>query len=205
LTQKIENPYGPLTYPYLEYRVESQLGFALVYLHGSGDNGTEFGPLERWALPYEILRNEDYWYQTICPVCPENERWIPEKVSDFLVQLKSTGLKGKRVILTGYSMGATGAYDLQSLYPDLVDGLVVVAGRTNVVDLVNLAGVPILAYYGELDERLKVSKISELRDSVVELGGQMELKILPGRDHYMPNEAYSDSLFYEWVDRVGEG
>ena len=77
-------------------------------------------------------------------------------------------------------MGATGVYDFQANHPNLVHGIVAVAGRVAKFSSESMATVPFYAIYGDEDERFLQSKIEERIREIKKLGGLAKLKTLHG-------------------------
>ena len=204
-----ENTFGVLSLPYLVFEPDAndknyQKDKILIYLHGVGDRGKRVRELEKgWGLSRH-LKDEVYLpFKVVAPVCPGNKIWEPEAINEFIKQLEnSTGYNGNKFILSGFSMGATGVFAFQSLYPGKAYALIPVAGRVSAFSEKNMALVPVFAIYGSHDERLIESKIQERFELINKLGGQAVLKILEGKGHYISVEAYTLREMIDWVIKI---
>lgn len=201
-----EDKYGTLPLPYLVCEPEpgenDSIGDRiLVYLHGSGDRGASAGNLlTGWGLPKLLANGLAFPFTVVSPVCPENRIWHPEMVNGFLDRLISgAGLFKSRIILSGYSMGATGVYAFQAEYPGKVHGLIPVAGRVTGFSEENMALVPTFAVYGDRDERLVESDIEKRFERIGARGGRAVLRILEGKGHFISDAAYTLGEIKDWI------
>jgi predicted peptidase len=202
-----ENSFGHLPLPYLVFTPKAdgpQLNNLLVYLHGSGDRGKSAQEVrDGWGL-LRLLGNEVVLpFSVVAPICPENEIWKPVMVANFLTQLKSKIDRSmEKIILCGYSMGATGAYAFQSTYPGEIHALVAVAGGVTDFSSQNMALIPIFAVYGSKDKRLTDSKIAQRIEEINQKGGQALLKIIENKDHYISDEAFALKEMNDWLLKI---
>jgi len=114
----------------------------------------------------------------------------------------------RRIILSGASMGGSGAYTIACHYPDLFAGVMAITGRVDYykwmeiakeslprfkqvqVDtdyarelLPNLAHVPLLIFHGEHDQTLDIGQSRLMRDLLQNMGYQCEYVELEGLGH----------------------
>jgi len=172
----------------------------LVYLHGSGDRGKSAQEVrEGWGLLRLLSKEIEFPFTIFAPICPENKVWAPDLVMAFIKSLKLDRVK--KFILCGYSMGATGAYDFQARFPNIVHGIVSVAGRVNTFSEENMAKVSFYAVYGTEDERFHQSKIEERIKTIVRLGGVAKLQTFLGKGHFISDEAFQSQDLVDWIIR----
>lgn len=174
----------------------------LVYLHGIGDRGRSLAELEEgWGLPRLLAQGMVLPFPVVAPVCPAGDIWRPDLVLAFLQELRPSW-PARKIILCGYSLGATGVYSFQSTYLDHITAGVVVAGRITTFDAGNLAKVPLYAIYGDLDERFTGSDIENRLERIRQMGGRTWLKVLQGKGHFISDEALTLPDLHEWVASI---
>jgi predicted peptidase len=107
----------------------------IVDLHGNGAQGVDgmFQTTGRSATPIRAERAR-YPVLVVFPQAQPGTRWADQAMQDLAVaELDQTIREFKvdpdRVYLTGFSMGATGAYYLAARFPERFAALVPVAGR----------------------------------------------------------------------------
>lgn len=202
-----ENTFGQLNLPYLVFTPKdggSQPNKLLIYLHGSGDRGKSAQEVrDGWGLLRLLGTKVVVPFSVVAPICPENEIWQPAMVATFLNQLKvQINRSIETIILSGYSMGATGAYAFQAAHPGEIQALIAIAGGVTVFSPENMALIPIFAVYGSNDKRLADSKIGQRFEEVRQKGGRAKLMILEDKDHYISDEAFTFKEMREWLSTV---
>jgi pimeloyl-ACP methyl ester carboxylesterase len=213
-----ETAFGPLPLPYLVVDpvaeaasaeaagaewLEIQSGKILVYLHGSGDRGNSAQEvMDGWGLLRLLSRTVRLPFQVIAPICPAEEIWRPEMVDGFLQALLKRFEHPKKIILAGFSLGGTGAMAYQAVHPGNIHGLVCVAGRVTAFDENNMAAVPNFVVYGSEDERLAQSDMANRFAKILDRGGNAILRILPGKGHYISDDAFALDELIDWLIRL---
>jgi carboxymethylenebutenolidase len=93
-----------------------------------------------------------------------------------------------RIASIGWCLG--GAWSLQTalLYPDALDAMVMYYGQV-VTERDRLAplNVPILGFFGAADESIPVREVQQFRAQLMELGKNVEVRIVPRADHAFAN------------------
>jgi predicted esterase len=108
-----------------------------------------------------------------------------------------------RVILSGFSLGTAGAWHLAASHPGRFAGLVAVSGRTpktlEATQLAALKEIPIQIFQGAKDEKLSIEDTEYLVATLRQLGGRVDLTVLPDGDHFIADEVYGDSKLQQWL------
>jgi len=78
----------------------------IVFLHGSGERGTDLEKVKAWGPPAIAEKNADFPFIVISPQCPEGQWWntylLKGMIDDVLAKYN---VDKSRVYLTGLSMG----------------------------------------------------------------------------------------------------
>jgi predicted esterase len=167
----------------------------LVFLHGTG-NGNEKtalnAPIRRYALEHS-----DPPFLLVQPLCPPGTAWVPAQLDDLLNDLVSQyDIDPDQIIVTGFSMGGFGTWNLGIFYPGRFAALAPLAAYGEVSAVPAIGKTPVFAWHGDRDaipwqrHRLTVEALNAA-------GGQGTFTLLPGINHTNTEEAvYLDPEFY---------
>ena len=93
----------------------------ILFLHGSGERGTDVEVVRTVGLPKRIDSRPDFPCIVLSPQCPLDVRW-PAQSDDVIVLLDTVlaelRVDHSRIYLNGLSMGGQGSWHLGALYPE---------------------------------------------------------------------------------------
>lgn len=186
-------------YPYLIYLPDKHRGETLMlYLHGSGARGTDLDP-QRLGGPASLLASgRPLPMIVVTPQCPADLSWEPRRLRELLEHLQSR-FGPQRIVVTGYSMGGGGAWDLVQTYPDLIDAAAPVCGGGNPSHAKKLGNVPVWAFHGELDEVIPLKCSREMVEAINAAGGTAKLTTFSDQGHDISRQVYENPRLYEWL------
>jgi len=190
--------------PYLRYLPEdyktARKSWPLVlFLHGSGERGTDRKKLERQGLP-KLAAERSFPFILVAPQIPEGEVWNEEPLTYLLDELETTlWVDRKRIYLTGISMGAFGAWDLATATPDRFAALLVISGGCNPVEICQLKDVPVWIFHGRQDDVIPVSWSEALGRRLERCGGNVKVTVYPDAGHDAWSRTYEDPAVLEWL------
>lgn len=172
----------------------------IVFLHGSGERGTQLDRVKSHGLPKLIDAGQAVPAIVVSPQCDEDLDWDPHLLHALLVALRGQWrVDPKRVTATGLSMGGAGCWDWAMTYPDDLAGIAPVCGYGRPLRLARMRAVPVRAYHGADDPVVPLSAqqslVSDLRNS----DGRATLTIYPRVGHDAWNPAYADSGLLPWL------
>ncbi|MDH3208127.1 MAG: dienelactone hydrolase family protein, partial [Gemmatimonadota bacterium] len=90
-----------------------------------------------------------------------------------------------RVLVTGFSMGGRGTWYMAARNADVFTGAIVMAGSPGDSDIDGMAATPLYLIHSPDDEVVPFGPVEEAYVERVERGHPIELRVLPGRSHYM--------------------
>lgn len=180
----------------------------ILFLHGSGERGTDLDRVRTQGLPEAIEAGQEVPAIVVAPQCPAHTTWSTE--FDALLTLLDTvsatyPVDATRVYLTGLSMGGTGAWQFASLYPERFAALVPVCGAAHwlagdpTLQIGRLHDVPVRVYHGALDSVIPVSDAAKLVRLLRGVGGSVTFIVYPDVDHNSWSAAYRDPELYTWL------
>lgn len=215
---------GSRTMPYRLFRPSETAKAPLVlYLHGSGglgdDNvlqlglGNIFGTL-RWALPDTQQRLPCY------VVAPQTDRgWANYETSQSGPAHVTAGLgdgarlaleivealqrelpiDGRRLYVTGQSMGGAGVWNLVAHRPQVFAAAVICCGSATPDDVKPLVHVPLWNFHGDADGTVPVAVSRNRIAALRKAGGHPFYTEYAGVGHNVWEWAFTEPALVEWL------
>ena len=181
----------------------------LIWLHGRSLRGNDLSLLRKYGPPSFFGRRKDFPFVAVFPQLPEGS-WPSESLDRFLTEmLDKYRVDEDRVILSGTSLGAMGAWTFAADYPQHFAAVVPVAAHGPEHAARKLIHVPVWAFHGDADEIVPIGPHRELIESLNANGGKARLTVVPGATHgsvIAPTYARDD--LYEWMlsqKRINDG
>lgn len=196
------------TLPYLFGCPEDKQLFAplVVFLHGGRDRGDDPGKLLSWGFPRRVAETKSLPYYFLALQIPLDATW-PEwrnELFDLIDQLATCHpIDLDRVILTGFSLGSAGVWEIGIEHAARFAGLVVVSGQPPSAlaesGLARLRDTPVWVFHGEQDEAIPVAGVVAAVKALQELNAPVNFTPLPNADHFIADEVYADPALQEWI------
>lgn len=185
---------------------------ALVFLHGSGECGTDGVNQTHVGLPAWLVKQPERWpFVVVLPQKPvEEQEWEEQEAlvrATLEASTKEFGIDPERVALTGMSQGGHGAWYLGARDSARWRALVPVCGYGRARTVAKrVAGLPVWAFHGLKDD---VVNPQDARDIVAEIqrvrrarGLDPEgakLTLYPDANHNSWDSAYSEAELATWL------
>ncbi|MEM7698902.1 MAG: phospholipase [Verrucomicrobiota bacterium] len=171
----------------------------LLWLHGRSLRGDDLEQVRRYGPPSFLDERDDFPFLTVCPQLPRGG-WPPARLDALLEELlESYPIDPDRVLLSGVSLGAMGAWGFAADFPDRFAGLVPVCAH-GPKHAAKLTDLPIWAFHGALDDIVPIEPHRELAERIEENGGDIRFTEIPEGDHgNIIAPIYSDPALYEWL------
>lgn len=181
----------------------------ILYLHGSGERGTDLNLLKTQPLPKTLEQQKDFPFIVISPqLINDGMEWSPmiRPLIELLKLIQRQYLVDqKRIYLTGVSMGGFGTWEFALRYPDRFAAIVPIAGgyiyQSNMVpaNICDLKELPIWVFHGGLDDRVLPIQSEVLINALKECNGDIRFTIFPDLGHNVWNQAYADPEVWRWL------
>lgn len=173
---------------------------AILWLHGRSLRGGDLEQLRRYGPPSFLGKRGDFPFVVICPQLPDGA-WPADGLSDLLDECLATyRLDRDRIILTGDSLGAMGAWNLAGKYPERFAALSPITAHGPMHLAEKLVDLPIRAWHGDADEAVPMAEHVALITRIRELGGDAEIKIVPGGTHgSVIGMNWRDPAWLDWI------
>ncbi len=189
----------------------------ILFLHGSGESGTDGSRQLAQGLPRELMWNPDLWpFIVIIPQKPsqdvEWERYELELMAMLASARREYTVDPARLVLTGISQGGHGAWVLGARHPELWAAVVPVCGygparwyqkgdfNGTFAELADrIKGIPVWAFHGEADDVVPVGEIRAMVEALKAAGSKPRTTIYAGVGHGCWERAYGEQELPGWL------
>ena len=190
-------------YPYLLF--EAKGGTAeqplLLFLHGSGESGTELEKVKTNGPPKLFPRLGLDRFSVVAPQCPDESGWEPARLAAFLAHVvEQTRADASRIYVTGLSMGGTGALDLAAEIPDRLAAAAILCGEGDPSKAWQLGRLPLWLFHSAADRSVAVEHGDRLFDALRATNAPVTYTRYRDLDHGGTWErGYGSPLLYDWL------
>lgn len=184
------------------YRESGKEWPLLVFLHGSGERGTDMELVKKHGPPKLIEQGVDFEFIVVSPQCPFNERWSAEQLAGLIEHVyRQFWVDARRICLTGLSMGGSGTWDLAMAYPEKFAAIAPVCGVADTSGACLVKDLPAWVFHGAKDNVIPPERSEEIVAALKECGGKVKLTIYPDADHDSWTQTYENPKLYRWLFR----
>ncbi len=175
----------------------------LIFLHGSGEKGTDVNLL-RIHGPFKYLKTNTIDAYVLAPQCPIGEYWNPETLYELIQKIqKEYPIDANRIYLTGLSMGGWGAWNLAFAHPELFAALVPIAGFVDRVPMIEgcdkIKDIPIRIYHGLLDDVVDADYSTHIYQKLKPCHPDIKLELFDDANHDSWSRVYDNPGIYDWL------
>lgn len=172
----------------------------ILWLHGRSLRGDDLEQLRRYGPASFLGKKPAFPFVVVCPQLPDGA-WPAGGLNKFLEECLETYRVDKdRVILTGDSLGAMGAWNFAGSFPEKFAALSPMTAHGPDWVAEKLVDLPIRAWHGDSDEAVPMKEHVALIRRIQELGGDAEIKIIPGGTHgSVIGMNWRDPEWLEWI------
>ena len=229
---------GATRYPYQVYvpadHTRARSWPVIVFLHGDGAQGQD-GLLPTARGLADAIRFDRPLFPVVAvfPQAEKGKRWLAADMEELVIaELDQTitefGGDPRRVYLTGFSMGATGAYRLAYRWPDRFAALATIAGRVETSDIktysdrekaadrqanpflsaadpfaalaLKIKHLPIRIFHGDADETVPVDQSRRLTRALQAVQANVHYQEYAGATHVgAADNAYAERELITWL------
>jgi predicted peptidase len=181
----------------------------MLFLHGSGERGTNVWKVATHGPPKNVTSKPDFPFIMVSPQCPEGRIWSNDQLLPLLEEIMRTHKVDKsRVYLTGLSMGGYGTWSLGLTYPELFAAIVPICGGGDFISPflssrekpAALRSLGIWAFHGAKDPVVPLAESERMVELSKKLGvREAKLTVYPEAGHDAWTETYKNPELYEWL------
>ena len=176
----------------------------LYFLHGSGDRGDNPFLIAK-ASPFMMVREKGYLpFIVVAPLLGKRldfgafpDGYLAGSLEEFLADYR---VDRSRIYLTGLSLGGEGCYRFALLKPTTFAAIAPLCAFMNSSpSMESIKTLPVWAIHGA-DDTVVLPKFGQKPvEALQKIGGNVRFSVLPGHDHDVWTDTYSDPAFYDWL------
>lgn len=172
----------------------------VIFLHGSGERGTNLEKVKVHGPPKQVAQGAAYPAILVSPQLEEGARWDPERLHRLLAALQARlHIDAQRCLGTGLSMGGFGVWHWATAYPRDLAAIAPVCGFGDPARVAAMRNVPVRAYHGEQDAVVPLAPHVACVEALRAAGGTASLTVYPGVGHDAWTPAYNDPELLPWL------
>lgn len=199
----------------------------LLYLHGSGSRGTDNRRQIEGFNKFIRENPQNFNFIIVFPQGRSETFWDPAMLEQATRALDQTVKEfdgdEKRLYVSGWSLGAVGAWHAALLYPNKFAAVVPIAGRIIPMDFETansspeilamakaeapykafaekLKDTPIWIFHGGADESMPLTESRAMNEALKQAGNpDLHYTEFEGMGHYSVEAAFTDPKLFEWV------
>lgn len=173
----------------------------VLFLHGSGERGTNLEQVKKFGPPHLIGQNKDLdSCIVVSPQCPEKTWWDTQAMKQLCDHIaKTQPVDPHRRYLTGLSMGGFGVWSMLAEHPDYWAAAIPICGGGEPTTAVKFKDVPIWVFHGAKDPAVPVKASEEMVAALKKAGGTPKFTVYPNEAHQSWIPAYNDAATWTWL------
>ncbi len=174
----------------------------LVFLHGSGERGSDLQKVKVHGPPKLIEAGKKFPFVVLSPQCPDSTDWDTETLFALIGHIASEySIDKSRIYLSGLSMGGWATWDLAMAHPDYFAAIAPVCGRINrnyPLRASEIKSLPVWAFHGAADDVVLINQVSKMIIALKAAGNEARFTIYPLSNHDSWTETYDNPELYDW-------
>lgn len=172
----------------------------VVFLHGSGERGTDLDRVKVHGPPRHAAAGRDYPFILCSPQLEQGQRWNPDTLHALLPALQARlRIDATRTTATGLSLGGHGVWTWAATHPQDLAGIAPVCGFGDPAIVCRGRAVPVRAYHGDADTVVPLAEQQACVDALRACGGEVSFTVYPGVGHDAWTPAYDDPGLVPWL------
>jgi predicted peptidase len=173
----------------------------LLYLHGSGERGTNLELVKRHGPPKLIAEGQDFPFIVVSPQCAMFEGWMTKLhvLSLLLDEIESKyAVDAERIYVTGNSMGGFGTWALAIAHPQRFAAIAPICGGGDPSAVCALQRLPVWTFHGAKDIVIPIEYTEQMVERLKGCDGNVQFTIYPEAKHDSWTRTYADPQLYTW-------
>lgn len=182
-----------------EYAKSDKKWPLILFLHGSGESGSNLSLVKKHGPPKIVENKPDFPFIVVSPQSPRRGGWNRDALKALLDEvLANYHVDRDRVYLTGLSMGGYGTWLLAATYPHYFAAIAPICGGGDPDDASKIKDLPIWVFHGAKDEAVPLRRSEEMVAAVKKLGADVKFTVYPEAGHDSWTETYDNPELYRW-------
>lgn len=179
---------------------ESDNDFPLVlFLHGSGERGTDIEKVKIHGLPKLITEGKEFPFIVVSPQCPDDIFWNVDILIALLDEVTADYRVDKnKIYVTGLSMGGHATWELALRQPNRFAAIAPVCGWADTSKASSIAHLPIWVFHGAKDVVVPIIAAEQMVEKLKACGSDVKFTVYPEANHDSWTETYNNDELYKW-------
>src|SRR5579871_1870125 len=186
---------------YLPKNYEQQSSWPLLlFLHGSGESGTDLEKVKIHGPPKLIAEGKDLPFIVVSPQSARRG-WFAPSLNALVDEVtEKYHVDKSRIYVTGLSMGGYGTWSLAETYPDKFAAIAPICGGGDPAYASKLKHLPIWVFHGAKDTAVPLSRSEEMVKALEEAGSKsVNFTIYTEAEHDSWTQTYNNPEFFTWL------
>ena len=197
--KQITISYNYLMYLPKDYQKTKDKYPLLIFLHGSGERGSNIELVKKNGVPKLIEDGKDFPFIVVSPQCPDGSWWNSQVINEMLnTIIAENRVDESRIYITGLSMGGYGTWEMITTFPQRFAAAAPICGGGNPTLARFSHGTPVWAFHGGKDEVVPMKQSLDMIEVLQSVGDDVKLTVYPEAGHDSWTEAYNNPKLYEW-------
>ncbi|MEP7107192.1 MAG: prolyl oligopeptidase family serine peptidase [Ferruginibacter sp.] len=172
----------------------------LIFLHGSGESGTDLEKVKMHGPPKLIQEGKKFPFIVVSPQAPPQTGWRTEILKSMLDSLKKKyRVDNDRIYLTGLSMGGFGTWNFSSKYPGEFAAIAPICGGGDAKEVWKLRYMPVWCFHGAKDDVVPPAASQRMVDSLRVYNSSVKFTLYPEANHNSWDVTYNNDSLYAWL------
>lgn len=172
----------------------------LVFLHGSGESGTELDKVKAHGPPKLAGQGKKFPFIVVSPQAPPRMGWRPEIMQLMLADVKKNyRVDPDRVYLTGLSMGGFGTWNWSAKFPGEFAAIAPVCGGGDERQVWKLRYMPVWCFHGAKDDVVLPQQSQKMVDALKKYNQNVRFTLYPDANHNSWDLTYDNDSLYTWL------
>lgn len=172
----------------------------VIFLHGSGESGTDLSLLQRNGLPKLVAEGQHFPFILVSPQAPTDYllgTQIIEVLDEIALKYR---VDTDRVYLTGLSMGGNSTWFTALEFPSRFAAIVPIAATGDPGGAARLKRVPTWYFVGAHDNTMNLERAQQMVEAMKAGEVPFQFTLYPDASHAQTWEkAYADPALYRWM------
>lgn len=198
-----DTPRGPMPCLHAAPHGHAPHAPLLVFLHGGRDCGDDLAVLERTAVLRHAAGLDARPCHVVAPQLRPDAAWTDHRahLADLFHRMaEQLGADPARIVVAGFSLGGTAAWQLAADHPGRFAGLVAISARVPAgLPLDALAATPARVFHGGFDHKLPPEDVAAHVTALREAGGTVECTLFEQGNHFVDEQAFAEGAIEAWV------
>lgn len=172
----------------------------MVFLHGSGERGTDLDKVKRHGPPKLVEQGKKFPFIVVSPQAQENHGWDASELYELLQECKKAyRADPDRIYLTGLSMGGFGTWDLALKHPEEFAAIVPICGGGDTAEIWKLRNMPVWCFHGAKDDAVPIAMDQKMINALKVYNPSVKFTVYPDLGHDSWTTTYNNDTLYQWL------